>query len=215
MVLEDFLTLADDDLVARVRAGETALYEALMRRYNQRLFRAIRSVIRDDAEAEDVLQDAWVRAFEHLAQFEGRSSFSTWITKIAIYEALGRVRKAKRFSALDEGGEEMHWHSGDNPEQTALRGEIGRALQAAVDALPANYRPVFVLREAEGMSTAETAECLGLTEEAVKTRLHRSKAMLRREITERIGPAVAQVYAFLGVRCDRVVAGVMRRVRQR
>jgi RNA polymerase sigma-70 factor (ECF subfamily) len=179
-----------------------------MRRYNQRVFRVIRSVIPNDADAEDVLQEAWVRAFEHLDQFEGRASFSTWVTKIAFYESLARARKSAHLAALDEN----HGENMDDPEKQAMRGELGRMLQSAVDRLPTSYRSVFVMREVERMSTAETAECLEISEEAVKTRLHRSRAMLRRDLEERMGPALAEAYAFLGDRCDRVVAAVMQRV---
>jgi RNA polymerase sigma-70 factor, ECF subfamily len=208
MALEKCQDLQDDELVRRVGAGETHLYELLMRRYNQRVFRVIRSVIPNDADAEDVLQEAWVRAFEHLDQFEGRASFSTWVTKIAFYESLARARKSAHLAALDEN----HGENMDDPEKQAMRGELGRMLQSAVDRLPTSYRSVFVMREVERMSTAETAECLEISEEAVKTRLHRSRAMLRRDLEERMGPALAEAYAFLGDRCDRVVAAVMQRV---
>src|SRR5947209_13641490 len=187
MVLDQCLSLSDSDVVDRVRNGEVALYELLMRRYNQRLYRVIRSVIPNGDEAEDVLQDAWVRAYEHLSQFEGRASFATWVTKIAYYEALARARKAKRTVALeDENGEIMVSHS-ETPEQQAIRGELQTVLQAAMDGLPETYRSVFMLREVEQLSTAETAESLGLSEEAVKTRLHRSRAMLRRDVETRAG----------------------------
>lgn len=217
-VAEQWQGLSDEEIVARVRAGDTRLYEGLMRRYNQRLFRTIRSVIASDAEAEDVLQETWVRAFEHLDQFAGRAAFSTWVTKIGLYEAFARVRKGKRVTALEnEDGEIMaearHGTTDpDDPEKQAIRGELGRALQSAVDRLPEAYRSVFVLREVERLSTQETAECLSLSEQAVKTRLHRSRALLRRDLEEWMSPALAEAYAFLGARCDRVVDGVMRRI---
>lgn len=160
----------------------------LMCRYNQRLFRVIRSVVPNEGEAEDVLQEAWVRAYEHLGQFEGRASFSTWVTRIAFYEALARTRKAKRWVALENsGGESMaeadrRQSESETPEAQAMRGQLGQMLEAAVDGLPEAYRSVFVLREVEQLSTSETAECLELSEEAVKTRLHRSRALLRREL---------------------------------
>jgi RNA polymerase sigma-70 factor (ECF subfamily) len=173
-------------------------------------------VIQDDAEAEDVLQDAWVRAYVHLGQFESRASFATWITKIAVYEALARVRKARRFMALEESKDQMAANGdrshAENPEEQALRGEVGRALRSAVDRLPESYRSVFVLRDVEELSTAETAECLELSEEAVKTRLHRSRALLRRDLEGRIRPGLAEVYPFMGQQCDRMVARVMERI---
>ncbi|MBZ5724504.1 MAG: RNA polymerase sigma factor [Acidobacteriia bacterium] len=217
-MLEDCQSLSDEEIVGRVRAGETRLYELLMRRYNQRLYRTIRSVISSDVDAEDVLQEAWVRAYEHLEQFAGRAAFSTWVTKIALYEAFGRARKGKRLQALeDDDGEIMAearqgMTNADDPEKQAMRDELGQVLQSAVDGLPETYRSVFVLREVEQLSTVETAQCLSLSEEAVKTRLHRSRALLRRDLETRMGPAVVETYAFMGHRCDRVVATVMERI---
>jgi RNA polymerase sigma-70 factor, ECF subfamily len=208
--------VTDTELVQRVLAGETALYQELMRRYNQRLYRLIRSVTHDEAEAEDVLQEAWVRAYEHLGQFEGRASFATWVTRIAYYEALARARKAKRWTPIEnETGEIMADVKGsgdETPEAQAMRSEVGRMLEDAVQALPETYRTVFVLREIEQMSTGDTAECLGLSEEAVKTRLHRSRALLRRELTARVGAAAGETYVFMGERCDRTVRTVMQRI---
>jgi len=218
MVLQECQSLADAEVVERVRAGETGLYELLMRRYNQRLFRVIRSVVINDAEAEDVLQEAWVRAYEHLDQFAGRASFPTWVTRIAYYEALARTRKGKRWIPLENPeGEIMPaanriQSTSETPESQAMRSQLGQMLETAVDALPENYRSVFMLREVEQLSTIETAECLGLSEEAVKTRLHRSRALLRSELEKHIGPAVAQAHSFLGVRCDRTVARVLERI---
>jgi RNA polymerase sigma-70 factor (ECF subfamily) len=218
VVLEECRTLTDEQVLARVRAGETELYELLMRRYNQRVYRVIRSVLTNEGEAEDVLQEAWVRAYEHLDQFEGRAAFSTWITKIAFYEALARAKREKRHSPL-EGMEgeimpeaEGHSPQTESPESLAMRHQLGRLLQSVVDELPPSYRAVFLLREIERLSTAETAECLGLSEEAVKTRLHRSRAQLRRELVSRAGPAISEAYSFLGTRCDRTVANVMGRI---
>lgn len=218
MVLKECRTIPDDEIVALVRGGETGLYEMLMRRYNQRLFRVIRSVVTDEAEAEDVLQEAWVRGYEHLDQFEGRASFSTWITRIAFHEALSRVRKRKRWVPLEnEEGEVITEADGrqkesETPEAQAMRSEMGEMLEAALDSLPETYRTVFMLREVEQLSTSETAECLELSEEAVKTRLHRSRALLRRELESRIGPAYADAHTFLGERCNRTVARVLARI---
>jgi RNA polymerase sigma-70 factor (ECF subfamily) len=210
--------IADDEIVALVRSGETGMFELLMRRYNQRLFRAIRSIVSDEVEAEDVLQDVWVRAYEHLNQFLGRASFSTWVTRIAIYEALGRNRKRKRWTPLEdpEGDivpEANRRHTTDDtPETQAMRGQLREMLNAAVDALPESYRSVFVLREVEQLSTSETADCLEVSEETVKIRLHRSRALLRRDLESRIGPTITELYTFLGPRCDRTVARVLERI---
>jgi RNA polymerase sigma-70 factor (ECF subfamily) len=189
-----------------------------MRRYNPRLFRVIRSAIASDGDAEDVLQEAWVRAFEHLNQFAGKAAFSTWVSKIALYEAFERVRKGKRFTALENNNGDVITEAehgvtnSDDPEKQAMRGELGQALQSAVDRLPEAYRSVFVLREVERLSTVETAQCLSLSEEAVKTRLHRSRALLRRDLETWMGPVLPEAYAFMGDRCDRVVARVMQRI---
>jgi RNA polymerase sigma-70 factor, ECF subfamily len=209
--------LTDSEVVERVRGGERGLYELLMRRHNQRLYRVARSVVRDDAEAEDVLQDTWVRAYEHLDQFEGRASFATWVTRIAFYEALARSRKSKRWTPVeDENGQIVpaveRERQVETPEAEAMRGELGEILQSAVDELPEGYRTVFVLRAVEQLSTVDTAESLGLSEEAVKTRLHRARSLLRRGVEERMGPALAGAYAFMGVRCDRTVARVLQRL---
>jgi RNA polymerase sigma-70 factor (ECF subfamily) len=210
--------MADAEVVERVRSGEVGLYELLMRRHNQGVYRVARSVLTDDAEAEDVLQEAWVRAYEHLDRFEGRASFATWVSRIAYYEALARARAGKRRTPVENSeGEIMpevnrRRTSSDSPESLAIRGQLGEILQSSIDALPGMYRVVFVLREVEQLSTLETAESLGLSEEAVKTRLHRSRALLRRDLEGRIGPAVAETYGFLGPRCDRTVARVMERI---
>jgi len=214
-------SMPDAEMVERARAGEVAVFELLMRRYNQRLFRLIRSMITDELEAEEVLQDAWVHAFEHLGQFEGRSSFATWVTKITFHEALRFERRRKRLVALeDEDGampaEAEHVSAtADDPEKQAMQGQIRELLQSAVDRLPAAYRSVFMLREVEQMSTAETAECLSLSEEAVKTRLHRSRQRLRQDLGSQFGPVSGESYRFLAHRCDRTVAAVMHRIPNR
>ncbi len=210
-------TLSDEEVVRRVRAGEQALFEVLVRRYNQRLYRVARSILRDDAEAEDVMQQAYVNAYTHLGQFADRARFSTWLTRIAVYEALGRLRRRKRVREVDvkEGteGTGVALVSGQpSPEQQALTGELKNLLEAAVEALPRTSRSAFVLREVEGLSTAETAECLGVSEDVVKTRLHRARALLRRELFERAGLVRQDAFAFHASRCDRVVAAVFERI---
>lgn len=223
MLAEQCQTLSDEEVVGRVLEGETGLYELLMRRYNQRLFRITRTVLRDAAEAEDVVQDAWVRAYEHLAQFAGRARFSTWVSKIAFYEALSRARARRRFypapgsKGMAASGEEsvdmeIFESPAPGPEANAIASELRQALESAIDCLPDLYRTVFVLREIERLSTADTAATLDLSEEAVKTRLHRARAILRRRLYEQIGAASRQTFPFLGERCDRVVAHVMERI---
>ncbi len=215
---ESLTAISDEELVARILDGETGLYELVMRRYNQRLFRMVRSVLRDEREAEDALQESWVRIYQHLEQFANRASFATWITRIALHEALGRVRKGKRWTALeDERGEivsqAMHrTNVPDTPEDLAVQGELRRVLESAIDLLPEQFRCVFLLREVEGLNTAETADCLELSAEAVKTRLHRARALLRHSIQRQVGSAVAETYLFMGHRCDRTVSAVLLRL---
>jgi len=207
--------LADEDVVRRVQAGEGALFELLMRRYNQRLYRVARSIVRNDAEAEDVMQQAYVNAYVHLAQFEGRAKFSTWLTRIAVYEALARRRRRERLPEMGsmsdhDGGGGALPSSGPDPEQQALTSELRSALEASLDSIPEIYRTVFVLREVEGLSTTEAAECLESSEDVVKTRLHRAKVLLREELLARAGARSA--FSFHALRCDRVVASVLARL---
>jgi RNA polymerase sigma-70 factor (ECF subfamily) len=214
--LEQGHDLSDEEIVERVRSGEVELFELLMRRYNQRLYRVARAVLRDDGEAEDVTQEAWVRAFTHLDQFAGRARFSTWLTRIALYEAWGRARRSRRFESIDavpSEREEMRKSStGRDPERKTFDREIGKVLETAIEALPQVYRAVFVLREIEALSTAETAACLDLTEEAVKTRLHRARALLRRDLLASAGAATAEALTFAGARCNRMVESVFARI---
>ncbi|HKU23111.1 MAG TPA: RNA polymerase sigma factor [Terriglobales bacterium] len=207
---------SDEEVVARVLGGETALFEIIMRRYNQRLYRVARSILRNDAEAEDVMQDAYVRAYQHLDQFAGRAKFATWLTRIAVHEALARVRRRSRMQELDAepygGNMDPLSAKTPDPEQQASDRELLVLLQSAVLALPANYRSVLVLRDIEEMSTADTAEALELSEENVKVRLHRARALLRRELFARAGAQRGNAFSFMGARCDRMVEAVMRRL---
>lgn len=208
----------DDDLkiVAQVLAGHRDAFEVLIRRYNQRLYRVVRGVLRaDESEIEDVMQQAYVNAYLHLDQFGGRAQFSTWLTKIALYEALSRARKLGRTVSLDEpaepGGEgmvdRMHADTPD-PERQAMTGELRDALEGAIEQLPPAYRAVFMMREVEGFSTAETADVLAVREEVVKTRLHRARGMLREELFARVGASKQEVFSFHASRCDRIVRNV-------
>jgi RNA polymerase sigma-70 factor (ECF subfamily) len=207
--------LSDEQVVQRVKNGESDLYEILMRRYNQRLFRVIRSILKDEGETEEVIQDAYVRAYEHLDQFEGRSKFSTWLTRIAIYEAYARVKSRKRTSGFDDYMEQLMATSDRSPEERTFDSEMRSLLELAVDSLPDEYRSVLVMRDIEGMSTSETAECLDITEENVKVRLFRARAAIRRKLFERVGAASPQAFQFLGERCDRIVHRVLEHIAAR
>jgi RNA polymerase sigma-70 factor, ECF subfamily len=207
----------DPEVVERVRAGDVDLFEVLMRRYNQKLYRAARSVFPNDpSEAEDVVQDAWVRAFEHLDQFEGRAQLSTWLVRITLHEAWSRARRRRRLGPLEDAAREEAametTTAGPDPEKDAAALEMRGLLEEAVANLPETYRTVFVLRSIEDMTTEETAECLELSSDVVKTRLHRARGLLRRELLARAGTSVAALYPFAGARCDRIVAGVLARL---
>lgn len=208
----------DEEIALRVREGETALFEVLMRRYNQRVYRTVRAILREEAEVEDVMQQAYVLAFTHLSQFEGSARFSTWLIRIAVNEALRRLRQRHRLVALGEDSEapedgmKLLERNEPNPEQQAFGRELGRFLEVTVDELPDLYRTVFMLREVERLSTAETAEALSVTEEVVKTRLHRAKALMRERLEARLEGQLGEVFAFQAPRCDRVVAGVLARI---
>jgi RNA polymerase sigma-70 factor (ECF subfamily) len=210
---------ADEDIVRRVLAGDVASFELIMRRYNQRVFRIVRSILGDDDEAEDVVQEAYVRAYEHLGRFEGRSKFSTWLTRIAVHEATARRRRRRRLRLVDLHDAEtvrMQPLSNDtNTPDEIGSAELGGVLRQAIDGLPAELRVVFTARLVEGLDTSEAAECLGLTEANVKVRLHRARSLLRERIDERMGTEVRRLYQFDGERCDRIVRRVMERLAPR
>lgn len=205
--------MSDEEVAARVLAGETFLYEIIMRRNNQRLYRAARAILRNDSEAEDVVQATYVRAYERLPQFAGRASFAAWLIRIAVNEALARLRGRKRYDEEGEGDTmERLVSQTPNPEQAAATSEIRRLLEVLIDSLAAGNRAVFILRDVEGLSTAETAEALGITEESAKTRLHRSRAALRKGLSMYATSEVRQTFAFHAIRCDRVVKNVFNQI---
>lgn len=205
-------TLDDAEVVRRVLAGEPALFEVLVRRHDTRVYRTVRAILRDEDEAEDAMQAAWVSAYQHLGAFAHASSFTTWLLRIAANEALGRLRKRSHLVALDDedddGGGTMDPRAED-PEERAAAHEAIRLVERAADGLSPAYRSVFVLRDVEQLSTAETAAALGLSEETVKVRLHRARAMLRRTLGEEVARAAPEAFPFLAPRCNRMVERVM------
>lgn len=216
-VLERWSALSDEQIVHQVCEGHTALFEVLMRRHNERVYRAARAIVRDEAEAEDVMQEAYVNAYAHLRQFDGRAKFSTWLTRIAVNEAITRARRRGRYESFDEEANNhlnavMPMRSPLDPEKTTFSHELRSILENAVDALPDGQREVFMLRQVEGLSTSETAECLGLSEDNVKTRLLRARAAMREHLLERVGATAAESFVFQRPRCDRVVAAVLARI---
>jgi RNA polymerase sigma-70 factor (ECF subfamily) len=208
----------DAEVIAQVLQGHTAMLELLMRRYNERIYRTARAIVRDEQEAEDVMQQAYVNAFTHLRQFKGSALFSTWLTRIAVNESLARVRRRARDEAYaDELSSVEPFMSRErtgNPERQAFTGELRDLLEQAIDTLSDGMREVFVLREVEGLSTAEVSECLGVSEAVVKTRLSRGRAALRRVMLERTGVSTPDAFRFERPRCDRVVAQVLARIAQ-
>jgi RNA polymerase sigma-70 factor (ECF subfamily) len=212
--------LSDEEVVTRVLAGETGMFEIIMRRHNQRLYRVARAILRNDGEAEDVMQDAYVRAYEHLDQFAGRAKFATWLTRIAVHEALARQLRGNRYQEL----ETMSEREGDpmdrfaslapDPEQQASNSEVRRLLEEAVEKLPDAYRTIFILRDVEDVSTTDAAEVLEITQDNVKVRLHRARALLRKSLYARAGMEIKEAFNFHAVRCDRVVKNVFERIQQ-
>lgn len=212
----------DEQIVESILAGDALLFEVLMRRHNQRIYRAIRSVLRDDSECEDVMQETYVRAYEHLAQFEGRAKFSTWLTRIGVNEAIKRSIARGKLDPLDledfDGeGSVMLARQSDlhTPEGNVARNELSALLEESILALPVAYRTVLVLRDIEEMSTAETAQVLALTDSNVKVRLHRAHEVLRTELMARAGASSPQAFVFPATRCDRVVQAVFERLNTR
>ena len=207
---------ADDQIVQQVLAGNTAIFELLMRRYNERLYRAARAITRDDREAEDVVQQAYVNAYASLRQFRGQALFSTWLTRIAINEALGRVRRRGRYQPFDDEAPQverlMPWTSTPDPERQAFTGELRELLEWAIDTLADGAREVFMLRDVEGLNTADTAAALDVSEDVVKTRLSRARGALRRALLERTGATAPDAFRFHRPRCDRVVGHVLSRI---
>jgi RNA polymerase sigma-70 factor (ECF subfamily) len=203
---------SDAQLVERLRAGDSAMFELLMRRHNQQLYRAARAIVRDDAEAEDVVQQAYLQAFAHIDQFAGTARLSTWLTSIVVHEALHRRRHAGRAPlSLVEHTDEVADVSdaAAGPEETLDRRELARLLERTIDSLPELYRTVLVLRDVQELDTAETAACLGISAETVRVRLFRARALAKTELLERTGSAAGDVFAFDGERCDRIVAAVL------
>jgi RNA polymerase sigma-70 factor (ECF subfamily) len=203
---------SDEELVRRIRAGEAAWFEVFVRRFNARLFRVARAIVKDEAAAEDVMQETYLRAFTHLEQFEGRSSLATWLTRIAVNEAIARRRKMASRVESEALLDDDVMVCATDPEASAHRAELVGILSGLVDALPETLRVVFVLRMVENMSVAETAAALDISEENVKVRLFRARAALRERLSVAFDEATAQLFDFHLDRCDRVVREVLTRL---
>jgi len=204
--------MSDRELVARIVEGDDALFEIVMRRNNQRIYRAVRAVLGDDNEVEDVMQQAYLNAYRNLRSFEGRAQLSTWLTRIAVNEALAR-RGKRHIGNEDESMIHLLESPGPDPEQETFASELRDAMQREVAALPQPFRTVLMLRDVEGLSTSETAAVLDISEDLVKTRLSRARTLLRNNLYRHAGVTMQSLFAFGNARCDRVVAGVMARLR--
>jgi RNA polymerase sigma-70 factor (ECF subfamily) len=204
---------ADEDIVRRVLDGDVASFELILRRYNQRLYRVARSIVGNDSEAEDVVQEAYLNAYRHLGDFAGRSSFATWLTRIAVHEASARRRSRQRMRNIEiDEAESLTMRPTRQADDALSTRELGDVLRIVIDELPPDFRVVFTMRLVEGLSTEQAAECLGLSQENVKIRLHRARSRLRKSIESRLGGDVARLYQFDGERCDRIVRNVMSRL---
>ncbi len=195
--------LPDRDIVARVLAGAREEFQVLVRRHNQRLFRAARAITKSDHEAEDVLQQAWLDIFRHLSQVRGDAAFTTWATRIAVNAAIAHARKRPQIAEVPDAP------GGASPDDAVERAQLGKLLEASLQLLPQGHREVMVLRDVLELDTAETAECLGLTEEAVRVRLHRARAAVAATLAEQM---IDKVYSFDGTRCDRITRNVMAQI---
>ena len=214
-------SISDGELVRRALAGEEPAIRAILQANNRRLFRIARGILRNDSEAEDVVQETYVRALTHLRGFRGDSSLSTWLSRIAMNEAMGRLRGQhlllQRDSLLQQHPEaEIIQFPGasasSDPEKSMAQREIQRFVEHAIDELPEPFRLVFIARVMEEMNVEETAQLLGLKPETVKTRLHRARAMLRQNVEKKIGPVVLEAFPFAGRRCERLTEAVLERL---
>ncbi|MDX8534253.1 RNA polymerase sigma factor [Mesorhizobium sp. VK25A] len=211
----------DMALVRRALVRDPNAFRTIIKTHNQRLYRIARGVVRNDAEAEDVVQEAYMRAFANLGAFRGEASLSTWLSRIVINEALDRLRKRKRIVAMPGNPEAQiirfplnpnDLNPGDDPERTMAQRQILGLVERATDSLPDVYRTVFVARVIEGLSIEETADLLGVKPETVKTRLHRARALVRKALDDEIGPVLLDAFPFAGRRCERLTQAVMKRL---
>lgn len=209
---EAYRHLSDEEIVEQITRGSTYLFEVLLRRFNQRLYRVLRAYIADEEAVKDTLQTTYMKAYEHLGSFRADAAFSTWITRIAINEAMRYLKQKNRPSGMklvDNSKDELS-DGGADPEHQAVNQDTLRHLENVIDTLPPKYRSVFLMREVEQMTTRETAACLDIPETSVKVRLHRAKGLLRDEWERRI--TGAEVHTFLGERCNHMVVQVMSRI---
>ena len=213
----------ETELLARTAANDVAAFETLMRRHNSRLFRVARSILKDDAAAEDAVQEAYLDAYRHSSTFRGEAQVSTWLTRIVINQSLMRVRRRKRDQNVvpfdtqpgadgQSSAEDPVDQTSESPATSTLRAEVRQLLERRIDELPATFRTVFVMRDVEEMSVQETADLLGIPPATVRTRLFRARALLRQALARDVDSATVDVFGFAGDRCDRIVAAVLARL---
>ena len=210
----------DAELARRACGSDASAFETIMRRHNRLLYRTARSILRNDAEAEDAVQEGYLRAFQSLSMFRAESSLATWLTRIVINEALARLRKRKR--QVDSTGDsnvinleehlDMACSESQTPEMAAMRTQTRELLEQKIDELPSGFRTVFVMRAIEELSVEETAACLGIPEATVRTRFFRARHLLRKSLSSEVRFALRDTFAFDGERCDRIVQAVLARV---
>jgi RNA polymerase sigma-70 factor, ECF subfamily len=218
----DYAAMTDAELASRAGGRDPSAFRAITQRCNQRLYRAARGIVRDDSEAEDVVQEAYVHAFAAIGGFRGEASLATWLTRIVINEARSRLRARRATVALSEveraqikGGEVLLFPgaaSGDDPEKAVANAQVRHLLEGAIDDLPAAFRLVFMLREVEQCTVEETAAVLGLKPQTVKTRLHRARRLMRQALAAELSDALCGAYPFLGGRCARITEAVLARL---
>ena len=217
----DLTALDDAELAQLASQRDGGAFRTIMQRHNRRLYRVARSVMRNDSEAEDVVQEAYVRAFANLATFRGESSLATWLSRITLNEALGRLRGRRPSADLTEiearppmQGQIIPFPNSSpqlDPERTMAQREIQLILERAIDELPEAFRTVLVARVIEEMSVEETADLLGIRPETVRTRLHRARGLLKEALEKRVGPVLTDAFPFQGRRCERMTSAVLRR----
>ncbi|MEX0905995.1 MAG: RNA polymerase sigma factor [Balneolaceae bacterium] len=214
---DNFKHFSDEEIIKKVIEGSTPLFEVIMRRYNQRLYRIQRSYLLDEDAIKDTMQITYIKVFENLHKFRGESRFSTWITRIAINEALKYIDREKRYTELhivdeDKQKQEQTMKEKNTPEEIAIQDDLKNILEKTVNRLPVKYRSVYMMREVEQMSTEETAGCLNISQANVKVRLHRAKNMVREDLEKSV--ADTEIFNFLGKECDQIVYRVMNIINQ-
>jgi RNA polymerase sigma-70 factor, ECF subfamily len=220
--LEVSSPLDDESLVRQALAREPAAFRAIIQRHNRRLYRIARSILRNDSEAEDAVQETYIKAFTHLQSFRAESSLSTWLSRIAMNEALERLRRERPMAETQSveifvAREAQilafpQTSASADPERAMAQREIIELVERAADGLPEIFRIVFVMRVIEGMSVEETAALLDLEPKTVKTRLHRARKLLRKHIEKQIGPMFLDAFPFAGARCERMTTAVLQRL---